>query len=130
SRLGEAYPDLVPLDTPADQVPARENLLNIRNAEQEVGWQLDFFSNNALGRLSTGWRITQLDLRYQLDLTEDWNIYTYDSDDFRPDPEQRYITLTPEALNSRYDQTEINYALYVDQEFSAGDWSFRAGARY
>src|SRR5690606_21114641 len=59
SRLGEAYPDLVPLDTPADQVPARENL-----------------------------------------------------------------------LNSRYDQTEINYALYVDQEFSAGDWSFRAGARY
>ena len=24
----------------------------------------------------------------------------------------------------------MNYALYLDQEFSVGDWSFRAGARY
>ena len=130
SRIGEAYPDQVPLDTPADQVPAVENLLNIRAEEQEAGWQLDFFSDNALGRLSTGLRLTQLDLLYQLDLTEDWNIYTYDSDDFRENPEQRYIVLTPDSLNSRYDQSEINYALYADQEFSAGDWSFRAGARY
>lgn len=130
SRFGEAYPDLVPLDTPADQVPARENLLNTRAAEQETGWRLDFFSDNSLGRLSTGLRVTQLDLRYQVDLTEDWIIYTYDSDDFRPDPGQRYIVLTPESLDSRYQQTEVNYALYADQEFSAGDWSFRAGARY
>jgi hypothetical protein len=130
SRFGEAYPDLVPLDTPADQVPARENLLNTRAAEQETGWQLDFFSDNSLGRLSTGLRVIQLDLRYQVDLTEDWIIYTYDSDDFRPDPEQRYIVLTPEAFDSRYQQSEVNYALYLDQEFSAGDWSFRAGARY
>jgi Outer membrane receptor proteins, mostly Fe transport len=130
TRIGEAYPDQVPLDTPADQVPARENLLNIRAEEQEAGWQLDFFTNNALGRLSTGWRITQLDLNYQSDLSENWNIYTYDSDDFRPDPDQRYITLTPESINSRYQQSEVNYAVYLDQEFSAGDWSFRAGARY
>ncbi len=131
SRIGEAYPDLVPLDTPADQVPARENLLNMRAAEQETGWQLDFFSDNSLGRLSTGWRVMQLDLRYQLDLTEDWTIYTYDRDDARPDPEQHYIVLTPESLDSRYQQTEVNYAVYLDQEFSAGDsWSFRAGARY
>ncbi|MCR6651754.1 MAG: TonB-dependent receptor [Cellvibrionaceae bacterium] len=130
SRIGEAYPEEFPIGTPADQIRARENLLNIRAAEQETGWQLDLFSDNALGRLSTGLRVTHLDLRYQLDLTEDWKIYTYDSDDFRPDPEQRYIVLTPESLNSHYEQAEVNYALYADQEFSAGDWSFRAGARY
>jgi hypothetical protein len=71
SRIGEAYPDQVPLGTPADQIPARENLLNTRAAEQETGWRLDFFSDISLGRLSTGWRVAQLDLRYQLDLTED-----------------------------------------------------------
>lgn len=130
SRIGEAYPEEFPIGTPADQIRARENLLNIRAAEQETGWQLDLFSGNALGRLSTGLRVTHLDLRYQLDLTEDWKIYTYDSDDFRPDPDQRYIELTPESLNSRYERAEVNYALYADQEFSAGDWSFRAGARY
>src|SRR5690606_23125815 len=130
TRIGEAYPDQVPLDTPADQVPARENLLNIRAEEQEAGWQLDFFTDNTFGRLSTGWRITQLDLNYQSDLSENWNIYTYDSDDFRPDPEQRYITLTPESINNRYQQSEMNYTVYLDQEFSAGAWSFRAGARY
>jgi len=130
TRIGEAYPDQVPLDTPADQIPARENLLNIRAEEQEVGWQLDFFTDNALGRLSTGWRITQLDLHYQSDLSENWIIYTYDSDDFRPDPEQRYIELTPESLNSFYKQSEVNYTLYLDQEFSVSDWSFRTGVRY
>jgi len=130
TRIGEAYPDQVPLDTPADQVPARENLLNIRAEEQETGWQLDFFTDNALGRLSTGWRITQLDLHYQSDLSENWIIYTYDSDDFRPDPEQRYIELTPESLNSFYKQSEVNYTLYMDQEFSVSDWSFRTGVRY
>lgn len=130
SRIGEAYPEEFPVGTPADQIRARENLLNIRAEEQETGWQLDVFSDNALGRLSTGLRVTQLDLNYQLDLTEPWKIYTYDSDDFRPDPEQRYIVLTPESLNSRYQQSEVNYALYADQEFSTGDWRFRLGARY
>ena len=130
TRIGEAYPDQFPLDTPADQVFARENLLNIRAAEQETGWQLDLFSDNSLGRLSTGLRVMQLDLRYQTDLTEDWIRYTYDSDDFRSDPEQRYITLTPASMDSQYRQSEVNYAVYADQEFSAGDWSFRAGARY
>lgn len=130
SRIGEAYPEEFPIGTPADQIRARENLLNIRAEEQETGWQLDLFSDNSLGRLSTGLRVIQLNLRYQTDLTEDWIIYTYDSNDFRPDPDQRYIVLTPEALGSHYEQKEVNYALYLDQEFSAGDWSFRAGARY
>lgn len=130
SRIGEAYPEEFPIGTPADQIRSRENLLNIRAAEKETGWQLDLFSDNSLGRLSTGLRVTQLDLRYQLNLTENWILYTYDSDDFRPDPEQRYIELTPDSLNSRYQQSEVNYALYADQEFSAGDWSFRTGARY
>lgn len=130
TRIGEAYPDLFPLDTPADQVWARDNILNIRAEEQETGWQLDLFTDNSLGRLSTGLRVTQLDLRYQTDLTEDWIRYTYDSDDFRSDPEQRYIVLTPDSMDSQYRQSEVNYAVYADQEFSAGDWSFRAGARY
>ncbi len=130
SRIGEAYPEQYPLDTPADQIAKRDNLLNTRAAEQETGWHLDSFSDNFLGRLSTGLRITQVDLRYGLDLTEDWNIYVYDSNDFRPDPQQRYITLTPESINSSYQQSEVNYAVYLDQEFSAGDWRFRAGARY
>lgn len=129
-RNGEAYPDLAAPGTPAEDIFARENILNSLRQEQETGWQLDYFADNRLGRLSSGLRVTQLDLAFQLNLLEDWIRYTYESDDFRPDPQLNYIELTPEAVNNRYDQKEVNYALYLDQEFSTGDWSFRAGARY
>ena len=72
----------------------RANLLNTRAAEQEAGWYMDFGADNPLGRLSTGLQVTQLDLRYRLTLNEPWKIYTYDSDDFRPNPQQQYLELT------------------------------------
>jgi hypothetical protein len=130
SRSGEAYPDLYPPGTPAEDILVRDNILNARHEEQETGWHLDFFTDNRIGRLSSGLQVTQLDLAFQLDLTDDWIRYTYESEDFRSDPEQNYITLTSTTLDNRYEQKEVNYALFLDQEMSAGDWSFRAGARY
>lgn len=130
SRIGEAYPEESPLGTPAGQIRVRANLLNTRAAEQEAGWYMDFGADNPLGRLSTGLQVTQLDLRYRLTLNEPWKIYTYDSDDFRPNPQQQYLELTPDSINSQYQQSEVNYALYLDQEFVAGNWRWRVGARY
>ncbi len=127
---GEAYPDLVSLDAPIDTIPVRNNILNSRANEKELGLQTDIELNNAIGRFSGGLRVTQIDLAFSLALDDDWIRYSFDQNDFRANPEQNYVVLTPEAVNNRYAQTETNYALYANQEFSVDDWSFRAGARY
>ncbi|MGV8837321.1 TonB-dependent receptor [Cellvibrio sp.] len=130
SSTGEAYPDLVETGAPANTIPVRNNILRSEAEEQELGLQTDFEINNTFGRLSSGLRITQVDLAFSLALDDDWIRYTYDQNDYRENPEQKYVVLTPQAVNNHYTQTETNYALYANQEFALDDWSFRAGARY
>nr|WP_324258898.1 TonB-dependent receptor [Cellvibrio fontiphilus] len=130
TSTGEAYPDLVDPEAPTSIIPLRENILRSRAEEQELGLQTDFEINNDLGRFSTGLRITQIDLAFSLELEDDWIRYTYDQNDYRENPTQKYVVLTQQAIDNRYAQTETNYTLYANQEFVLDDWSFRTGARY
>ncbi len=130
TSTGESYPDLVSLDAPINTIPVRPDILSSRAKEEELGLQTDVEFNNHWGRLSGGLRITQIDLAFSLALDDDWIRYSFDQNDFRTTPEQKYVVLTPAAVNNRYAQTETNYAVYANQEFSVNDWNFRAGARY
>lgn len=129
SSEGEAYPDLVPSDTPAEEVPVREDLLTVRETETELGWRSDLSLGNRLGLFSAGLRITSNDIDYSTILREDWIRYVYESDDPRP-PGANFIVLQPEDINSTYSASEINYALYGEQVFDFGRSSLRAGLRY
>jgi outer membrane cobalamin receptor len=84
---------------------------------------------NSWGVLSAGIRLTQLDLDYDTVLDGDWIRYVYDGDDFRPSPDQKYIVLTPENINSSLKRKETNYAGYVEQVFEQGDWDVSTGLR-
>jgi hypothetical protein len=130
TRSGESYPDLVAVDAPVNTIPVRPNILSSNAKEEELGLQSDIELNNAIGRFSGGLRVTQIDLAFSLALDDDWIRYSFDQKDFRANPEQKYVVLTPAAVNNRYAQTETNYAVYANQEFSLDDWNFRAGARY
>ncbi|HSC68861.1 MAG TPA: TonB-dependent receptor [Cellvibrio sp.] len=127
---GEAYPDLVPPETPAEDIPLRENILQSQREENEVGFKSDFQIGNSLGRLSTGLHVIQTDLAFDLHLSDDWIRYTYDQNDYRENPEQYYLLLTPETINNQYQQKETNYAVYLNQDVLLDSWSFRLGARY
>lgn len=127
---GEAYPDLATPGTSPNDVPARPGLLTTQQEETELGYRLDYTMDNRLGRLSTGLRVTQLDISTQLSLREDWIRFEYNANDFRPDPDQKYITLTPSSINNNYEDKQINYALYADQEWELSRWMFRFGVRY
>src|SRR5690606_17558958 len=76
-----------------------------------------------------GVQVTQIDLDYSTVLDGDWIRYVYDADDFRPDPGQRYIVLTPENIDSSLRRKATNYAAYVDQGFKRGSWDIRTGVR-
>ena len=129
SSEGEAFPDLVSPGSPASSIPVREDIITVVEGEKEAGWRSDFEVNNQWGVFSAGIRLTQIELNYNTRLDGDWNRYVYDDDDFRADPEQRFIVLRPETINSSLRRKETNYAGYVDQVFEVGDWDFGTGLR-
>ncbi len=129
SSEGEAFPDLVPSGTPAEQVPVREKLLTVKEKESEFGWRSDVAFGNRLGILRAGVHLTSNDLDYSTELREDWIRYIYESDDPRP-PGANYIVLQPDEINSIYSASETNYAAYGEQLFDWGDTNLRAGIRY
>ena len=129
SSEGEAFPDLVPPGSPASSFPVREDIITISEGETETGWRSDFETLNRWGVFSAGIQATQVELDYSTFLDGDWIRFVYDDDDFRPDPDQRFIVLTPEDINSSLRRKETSYAGYLDQVFERGDWTFRTGLR-
>ena len=129
SSEGEAFPERVPEGAPASSFPVRENIITIGEGETEIGWRSDFETMNSWGVLSAGVRLTQLELDYDTVLDGDRIRYVYDGDDFRPSPDQKYIVLTPENINSSLKRKETNYAGYVEQVFEQGDWDVSTGLR-
>ena len=129
SSEGEAYPDLVPGDTPAAEIPVRERLITVDEAETEVGWRSDFSWINRFGPASVGLRVVQADVDYSTFLREDWIRFVYRTTDPRP-PGQDYIVLTPDNVNSAYAGSETNYSVYAEQIFEFGAWDLRTGLRF
>ena len=130
SSEGEAFPDLVPAGSPASSFPVREDIITIGEDETEIGWRSDFETANQWGVFSAGTQVTQIELAYDTVLNGNWNRFIYDDDDFRPNPGQRFVVLTPANINSSLRQKETNYAGYVDQVFERGDWDIRTGLRF
>jgi hypothetical protein len=129
SSEGEAYPDLVPVGTPAADVPVRERLMTLNEKETEIGWRSDYVARNRFGQASAGLHVSQTDVAYSNSLREDWDRFVFRTTDPRP-PGQQYITLTPDNINSTYEAKETNYAAYGEQVFQFDEWDFRAGLRY
>jgi hypothetical protein len=129
SAEGEAYPDLVPVGTPAPGVPVRDRLMTLTEKETEIGWHSDYVTRNRFGLGSAGLRVWQTDVDYSTSLREDWDRFVYRTTDPRP-PGQQYITLTPGSINSVYKAKETSYAAYGEQVFEFDHWDLRAGLRY
>lgn len=129
SAEGEAFPDLVPEDTPPEDIPVNERIITVGEKETEIGWRSDYSQQNQLGTISAGLRIVQTDVDYETFLREDWIRYVYRTTDPRP-PGQNFIVLTPGNVNSQFTARETNYSAYAEQLFDFGGWDLRAGLRY
>ncbi|WP_016954920.1 TonB-dependent receptor [Catenovulum agarivorans] len=130
SSEGEAFPEQVPAGSPPSSFPVREDIITIAEGETEIGWRSDFETVNQLGVFSAGVRVTQIELDYNTVLDGDWNRFVYDYDDFRPDPQQYYIVLTPESINASVKQKETSYAGYLEQTYELDEWDFTTGLRF
>ena len=130
SAQGESFPDLAGPDPTAEDIPLREDVLTVVENEQEIGWRGDFSVESGLGLLSMGARVSRINLDYQTRLSGDFTVYVYDQNDFRPDPNQKFVVLTPARFNSTFDAKETRYSAYADHAFIAGDITLRPGVRF
>ncbi len=130
SIQGEAFPDLVgPNPNPAD-IPVNEDILRLLEDETELGWRTDYTTQTQWGVLSAGLRVTHTELDFSRSVRTDFIRYVYDQDDFRADPSQQYIVLTPDRYNRTFKRNFTDYTAYVDHAFVWGDYTFRPGVRF
>jgi hypothetical protein len=131
SSAGEAFPDLVPPGTPEDRIPVRDDILGLSEAERELGWRIDFTDVRPSGDgFSLGARVARLELDFETRLAGDWIRYVYDRNDFRPDPATKYIVLTPQRIDSRYEEAVTEAAAYADYSWKRGSFTVTPGLRY
>jgi hypothetical protein len=129
SSEGEAFPDLVPPGTPAQDVPVREDILSIDEKETEIGWRSDVSLLNRFGSFSAGLHVSDVSLEYATTLSGPWDRLIYRSEAPRP-PGRNYVTLVPEDIDSRLDQGKLSWAVYAEQAWEQERWDLRAGLRY
>ena len=131
TTLGEAFPDLAgPNPTPAT-TPVRENILRITEEETEIGWRSDFSTIlTSKGILTAGARVARVDLDFERRLSGDWIRYVYGRADFRANPAQRYIVLTPGGFNSTLNAAKTHIAAYADYARTIGELTWTPGLRY
>lgn len=131
STQGEAFPDLAGADPTPATTPVREDILRIREREKELGWRGDFSTVlGASGIFSAGAQVARVELDFARRLSGDWIRYEYDQSDFRSDPAQRYIVLTPAEYDSALDAAETRIAAYADYAWKVGKVTWTPGVRY
>lgn len=130
SRLGEAFPDLTGVEQNPDDVLVRENILNLTETEREIGWRSDYTTPTPWGVVSMGARYSRVELDFDTRLDGDWIRYVYDQDDFRADPSQKFVVLTPARINSAFATKESRISGYIDHAFYLGDVTLRPGVRF
>jgi outer membrane receptor protein involved in Fe transport len=131
STQGEAYPDLAGPDPTPATTPVREDIMRIKEDETEFGWRSHFSTRlGPDGIFSAGAHVARVDLDFDRRLSGDWIRYVYDQSDFRADPAQRYIVLTPGELNSTLSAAGTRVAAYADYAWTSGDFTWTPGVRY
>jgi outer membrane receptor for ferrienterochelin and colicin len=131
STQGEAFPDLAGPDPTPATTPVRENILGIREREKEFGWRSDFSTVlGTNGIFSAGAQVARVDLDFDRSLSGDWTRFEYDQSDFRADPAQRYIVLTPAQYNSTLNAAETRIAAHADYAWRMGNVTLTPGLRY
>ena len=131
STQGEAFPDLAGVDPTPETTTVREDILAIHEREKEIGWRSDFSTMmGANGIFTAGALVAHVDLDFDRRLSGDWTRYEYDQSDFRADPSQRYIVLTPGEYNSTLDASETRIAAHADYAWRTGNFTWTPGIRY
>lgn len=129
SIIGEAYLDGFTLDSDPSLIPTNPDLFAQTENETAIGWHSDLRMENAFGPVMLGFRLSQTQADYQIDLKENWVRYIFDRDDYRVNDDQKYLLLEPRFVNAKLQATIRQHALFSEQVFNFESLEIRAGLR-
>jgi hypothetical protein len=128
---GEAYPDLGGQDPTPASTPARPDILRLAESQKQFGLRTDFTTELQSGAtFSAGALVSRTELDFSQRLSGDWVRYVYDQSDYRPDPAQQYIVLTPAGVDSGLAAEQLQFAAYADYSWRIGALSVTPGVRF
>ena len=118
-KLGRIYTDPVTGQYPAkENAESREDYWNSKENETVVGMKSEFiksFTNGSI--LSTGIESQWKDYDLNNTLNGVDTLYTYNTSDFRPDPQQNFLVLDPANINADYNKQNYNLSAYSQYKY-------------
>ena len=129
SAQGQAYPDIGSATNVAKVIRQEDDIITLREIENELGWQSDYSTNNIIGRYKVGVYLLRLDVNYNQSLSRHFPLFVFDNNDFRAKPDQKYILLTPELYDAALRALSFRGSVYFDQTFSLKTISITTGVR-
>ncbi|MBN8545949.1 MAG: TonB-dependent receptor [Ignavibacteria bacterium] len=131
--LGRVINDPVNGIRPAkEQAGIVQDLYRNSGFEEEAGVKFEFnhqFSKQ-LG-VSSGFEISQISASYDFILSRTDTVYTFDRNDFRPDPSKKYLIVTPGMVNNIFSDNAVNGSFFAELNGKFGQsFSYNIGGRY
>jgi hypothetical protein len=102
----------------SNNIPYQNNVQAINYAEQELGYRSIFtatFKNNS--RITAGFDLAGIQLNNKTQINSPDTSYVFNSNDYRPNPNQYYTVAYPKYYNNDVQKTTFNASAYVDYSF-------------
>jgi outer membrane cobalamin receptor len=119
-------------------IPKKENATIRSDMYGNFGFEEEFGTKFELNHqfakdysLSSGFEINSISAKYDFVLNTVDTIFTFDRNDYRPDPTKQYLVLYPAMLNNIYDDKSINGSAFTEFTGTLFDGlTFNLGGRY
>jgi CarboxypepD_reg-like domain/TonB dependent receptor/TonB-dependent Receptor Plug Domain len=111
--------------------PYSDNLRNIINNQQEIGYRSIYTKNYKNISITAGMDAMLANLEYARTLRETDTLFVFRSTDFRPNPTQYYQVVNPAQFNVGFDNSAFNGSGYVTLSWRISDkFTLNPGLRY
>ncbi len=115
-REGRIYIDSIDGVTPSkEQAPERYPIYDISNRSTQLGLKSDFTLDLSAGStVTSGVEISHTAAEYTANLNGWDTLYTFDEADCRADTSQKFVVVSPDEYNGRFDGSLSNASTYLE----------------
>lgn len=119
-KVGRVYIDLVNgLKPTKETARTRPDYFTLKDSDYQLGWKFEFtFSPFQKSTLQFGSEIFQTNYNFMRNQNGLDTLYTFDKNDFRPDPAQYYLIYKPQDVNSKFAGKEISSNAFADFKYN------------
>lgn len=103
---------------PTDKINFEQDLRKIENEQQEVGYRSIFTQRGKHITFTAGADVARVNIDYSRKLKHTDTLYSFLPTDYRPNPAQYYLILTPDRFNAAFEDAAWNVSGYLDLSFT------------